>query len=67
MPFLIPAFGRQRQVDLCEFKASLFYIASFRLARIRYCLKKMKHSPTNETRQNKNGNILALGGRKTLV
>jgi hypothetical protein len=29
MPF-IPALERQKQVDLCEFKASLFYIASFR-------------------------------------
>ena len=27
---LIPAFGRQRLVDLCEFEASLVYITSFR-------------------------------------
>lgn len=26
---LIPALGSQRQVDLCEFKASLVYIESF--------------------------------------
>jgi hypothetical protein len=30
---LIPAFRRQRQVDLCEFKASLVYRASSRTAR----------------------------------
>jgi hypothetical protein len=33
---LIPALGRQRQVDLCEFKASLVYIVSFRTARATY-------------------------------
>ena len=30
---LIPALERQRQVDLCEFMASLVYRASFRTAR----------------------------------
>jgi hypothetical protein len=30
---LIPAHRRQRQVDLCEFKANLVYRASFRTAR----------------------------------
>ena len=30
---LIPAFGRLRQVDLCEFKASLVYRVSSRTAR----------------------------------
>jgi hypothetical protein len=29
---LIPALGRQRQVDLCEFKASLAYTLSSRTA-----------------------------------
>ena len=29
---LIPALGRQRQADLYEFKASLVYIASSRIA-----------------------------------
>ena len=29
----MPAFRRQRQVDLCEFKASLVYISSFRTAK----------------------------------
>jgi hypothetical protein len=30
---LILALGRQRQVNLCEFKASLVYIVSSRIAR----------------------------------
>jgi hypothetical protein len=30
---LIPARGRQKQGDICEFKASQVYIASSRLAR----------------------------------
>jgi hypothetical protein len=28
-----PSTWRERQVDLCEFEASLIYIASFRIAR----------------------------------
>ena len=32
-PDLILALGRQRQLDLCEFQASLFNIRSFRTAR----------------------------------
>ena len=31
--FLIPALGRQRQVDVCEFKASLVYKMGPRTAR----------------------------------
>ena len=30
---MIPALGRQRQVDLCEFKASLVYRGSSRTAK----------------------------------
>lgn len=30
---LTPAPGRQKQVDVCEFKASLVYVESSRLAR----------------------------------
>ena len=30
---LIPALGRQRQADLCEFEASLVYKVSFRIVR----------------------------------
>jgi hypothetical protein len=39
---LIPVLGRQRQVDLSEFQASLVYRASSRIARAtwRNCLKK---------------------------
>ena len=46
---LILALGRQRQVDLCEFKGSLDYIASSRTAGAtgRPCLKKTK----NKTKQ----------------
>jgi hypothetical protein len=33
---LIPACGTERQVDLCEFKASLFYIVISRIARVTY-------------------------------
>ena len=32
-PTLIPALGRQRQVNLCEFEASLVYRVSSRIAR----------------------------------
>ncbi|CAO2577223.1 hypothetical protein LEMLEM_LOCUS19 [Lemmus lemmus] len=42
---LIPALGRQRQADLCEFKASLVYRASSRTgtkATEKPCLKKQK-------------------------
>lgn len=28
---LIPAFGRQSQADVCEFKANLVYIACFKV------------------------------------
>ena len=41
---LIPALGGQKQVDFCEFKASLVYIVSSRTARTvtqRPCLKKI--------------------------
>ena len=31
---LIPALKRQRQVYLCEFKASLIYIVNYKIARI---------------------------------
>lgn len=30
---LVPAPGRHRQVDVCEFKTSLIFIESFRLVR----------------------------------
>lgn len=37
---LIPTLVRQRQLDLCEFSASLASIASYRTARVRPCLKR---------------------------
>jgi hypothetical protein len=44
---LIPALGRQRQIDLCEFKNSLVYRVSSKTARARkrFCLKKPKPKP----------------------
>ena len=42
---LIPEFRRQRQVDLCEFEASLVYKASSRTAKAvseKPCLKQNK-------------------------
>ena len=41
---MIPALGRQRQEELCEFQASLVYIASSRPAGAtgKPCLKKAK-------------------------
>lgn len=46
MPF-IPTLGRQRQLDLCEFKTSLVYIVSSRLARV------SQSDPVSRTKQSK--------------
>ena len=49
---MIPALGRQRQVDLCEFKDSLTYKVSSRIARVvtqRNAVLKDK-----KTKQNRN-------------
>jgi hypothetical protein len=43
----MPALGRQRQVDLCELKASLVYRVNYRIARAtteKPYLKKTKTS-----------------------
>ena len=43
---LSPALGRQRQMDLCEFKANLVYRESSRTARVvtqRYPVSKIKN------------------------
>jgi hypothetical protein len=37
---LIPALGKQRQVDVCEFKASLVYRVSSRATLKNHVLKK---------------------------
>jgi hypothetical protein len=39
------AFGRQRQMDLCEFKASLVYRASSRTARAIQTVLKSQRKP----------------------
>jgi hypothetical protein len=44
---LIPALRRERQVDLCEFKASLVYKASPRTAKI-YTKKPYLKKTTNK-------------------
>ena len=41
---LIPAFGRQRQVDLCDLEASLVYRASSRQA------PKLQRNPVSKTK-----------------
>jgi hypothetical protein len=45
---LIPALGRQRQVDHCEFKASLVYRMSSKIARVTQRNPVLK----NKTKQN---------------
>ena len=46
---LIPALGRQRQVDLSEFEASLVYIASSRTARtVKQRNPVLKNQKTNK-------------------
>ena len=53
---LIPALGRQRQVDLCESEASLVYRASSRTGSKtteKPCLEKPKPKKQSKTKQNK--------------
>ena len=55
---LIPALGRQQQVDLCEFEASLVYRASSRTSSKsteKLCLKKPKPKQ-NKTKSKTNKN-----------
>lgn len=58
---LIPAIERQRQVDVCEFKASLLYRASSWIVRAtqRYPVWRK-----NKTQQNKDSKNPKLDGRK---
>lgn len=54
---LIPAFGRQRQMGLREFKISLVYRASFRTARTvteKSCLRKRSKLTTTEKEERRN-------------
>lgn len=48
-----PALGRQRQADICEFRASLVYTVSFRTARAvtqRNPVSKKKEREEKETK-----------------
>ena len=57
---LITALGRQKQADLCEFKVSLVYRVSFRIASAtqRNLVSKTKQNKTkqNKTKQKANKN-----------
>ena len=48
---LIPVFGKQRQADFCEFKASLVYKANSRTART--VTQRNPVLKTTKTKQNK--------------
>jgi hypothetical protein len=50
---LIPVLGRQRQTDLCEFKASLIYRLSSRIARATQRNPVSNKTKQNKTKQNK--------------
>jgi hypothetical protein len=56
---LIPALRRQRQVDLCEFEASLVYTASSRTARVTQRNSVLEKNKTQK-QTNENKCILAL-------
>jgi hypothetical protein len=45
---LIPAFGRQKQADICEFEASLIYRASSGTARATQRNHVLKNKQTNK-------------------
>ena len=55
---LIPALGKQRQVDLCEFKASLVYQVSSRIART---VTQRNHVDKAKRKERKKKSILAAG------
>jgi hypothetical protein len=48
---LIPTFGKQKQTDLCEFKASLVYIASSRNPVFRRRRKRKKKKKRRRRRR----------------
>jgi hypothetical protein len=52
-PPLFPALRRQRQVDLCQFEANLFYIMSYRPATAWSLFVKQNKTKQNKTKQNK--------------
>ena len=45
---IIPVLGRQRQVELCEFKANLNYVVSCRIPRYEDPVSKTKILTANE-------------------
>ena len=66
---LIPALGRQRQIDLCEFEASLVYKASSRTARAvttKNPVSKNKTKEGGEHRQkiDRQAERMRVGGRQ---
>jgi hypothetical protein len=58
---LIPAFRRQRQVDLCELEASLVYKVSSRTAKDLYtekpCLRERNKTQNNNKKEKGNSSI----------
>ena len=54
---LIPVLGRQRQADLCEFKASLVYRASSRIVR-----DATQRNPVLKTKKGKIGSLIETWG-----
>ena len=57
---LIPAPGRQRQVDLCEFEVSLIYKASSRTGS-----KTTQRNPVLKNKQTRNKTEIKTTGTKT--
>jgi hypothetical protein len=47
---LIPALGKQRQEDLCDFEASLVYRLSSRIATHQENLSQTKQNKTKQTK-----------------
>lgn len=59
------ALGRQRQVNLSKFEASLVHTASVRPARNRYTVREIYNQPTNKpTNQSINQSISVFKGIK---
>ena len=64
---LIPALGRQRQVDLCEFKASLVYRASSRTARAVTQRNPVSKNKRKKKKRKEKYSIFLIQKGKTLV
>ena len=57
---LIPALRRQRQVDLCKFKAHLLYRASSRTGS-----KKLQRNPVSKKKKVEQANFIDRSNLKT--